>query len=355
MEVRVYEPTGLLLQAIIENFTSLIWHRKYSAAGKFEFHVPATDYNIAVLPLGNIISFAGAAEAGVIEDIKIEQNNKKNELTVKGRFLESYFDRRLIYGTNTASYNFSGLVETGMRELVVNAAPIPLLELGEVQGFTECVTFQATYQNLLKYESQLADSIGIGFRCSPDFVNHKIIFNLYRGLDHSINQSERVRVVFSEEYKNINRAVYKENDQLLKTVCYVGGQGEGSERVWVVVGDDTLTGLERREVRLDAADIDPTDLTEVEYEAKLAQRGEQLLANDDIMVDSFECDTIPTGNFVYKNHWNLGDIVTLQRESWGLSKNIRITEITEAYEHGKATITPTFGSPLPDTIDWEDK
>lgn len=355
MEIRVYDPQ-LQLVGIIENYSSLLWNRKYSATGDFELHVPIVNDVFNYLVRGNIISYNGAVEAGVIESIQITQETTNNEYIAKGRFLESYFDRRLVYNTfANPTYNYSGLVEVAMRTIIENAAEIPLLELGELQGYTEEITFQATYQNLLTYESKLADSATLGFRCTPDFVDKKIIFNVYKGLDHSENQSDRVRVTFSDEYKNLNSVVYTENDQLLKTVCYVGGQGEGDEREWVIVGDNASTGLERREVRLDATDISPDDITYSEYRDLLTQRGVDLLENQDILIKSFECKTIPNGNFIYKMHYDLGDIVTLKKESWGLSIDLRITAVTEVYEHGTMKIEPTFGNPLPDAIDWEDK
>lgn len=360
MEVRIYSP-GLMLLGIVENFFSLLWRRKYSSVGDFEIRVPVTEDNTRYFVRGNIVSYVGAIEAGVIEHIGVVQTKKKNELTIKGRFLESYLDRRLIYNTFASpTYIFSGQVETGMREILTNAAinrqPIPLLQLGEEQGYTDQIVFQATYQNLLKYESKLADSTNLGFRITPDYTNKALIFNVYKGLDHSEHQSERVRVIFSDDYRNISNASYTENDQLLKSVCYVGGQGEGEERKWVIAGDDTLTGLNRREVKLDAADINPTDYSSTEeYEAQLRQRGEDLLNTQDILVQSFECDVMPEGNFTYKKHYDIGDIITIKKINWGISLDLRITEIQETYEHGKTTIVPTFGNPLPETIDWEDK
>lgn len=359
MEVRVYNPQ-LQLMGVVEDFISLLWNRKYNTAGDFELYVPITSDNVRYFVRGNIVAYLGAAEAGVIESLEAQQDNKKNQMIIKGRFLESYLDRRLIYTgdpTQKVSHtvNYSGNTETAMRSLITNAAAIPLLELGEIKGFTDTITFQATFQNLLKYESKLAQSASLGFRCIPDFVNKKIIFDIYKGLDHSESQSDRVRVTFSDSYNNIDSADYTENDQLLRTVCFVGGQGEGAEREWVIAGDNALTGLERREVRLDATDVSPDDLTTEQYREKLAERGRSLLEDDDILVKSFECQTIPDGNFIYKEHYDIGDIVTIKKESWNISVDLRITAITETYEHGKAEINPTFGNPLPDTIDWEDK
>lgn len=349
MEIKVYTPE-LNLIGIIENFRSLLWNRKYSTAGSFELHAPASPYIINLLTRGNIVSYRGAAEAGVVESVLIEMSSNKNEITAKGRFLSSYMDRRLI----RPKYNFSGKVETAMRTILSNAVAIPLVILGMEQGYTETITFQATYKNLLTYENKLADSIGAGFRFRPDFTAKTITFEIYKGLDHSVRQSDRTRVVFSEDFNNINNAKYSENDQLYKTVAYVGGQGEGDNRTWVTVGDDAGTGLERREVALSASDVSPDDLTTTEYQNKLKQRGEDLL-NKDVISASFECTTIPDGNFEYQKHYDLGDIVTVRKADWGIDADLRLKEITEVYEHGKRTLSPVFGDALPLTIDWEDR
>lgn len=363
MEIRVYTPQ-LQFIGIIENYSSLLWNRKYSAAGSFELHVPIIADTLNYLIRGNVITYPGASEAGVIESIQAEQDAKSNQYVIKGRFLESYLDRRLVYNTFASpTYNYSGLVEVGMRTILANAENIPLItmydtegtEPGQLHGYPETITFQATYQNLLKYESKLADSASMGFRCIPDLTNRLIIFDVYKGLDHSEGQSERVRVVFSDEYKNLNSVKYTENDQLLKTTCFVGGQGEGANRVWEKAGDHSLTGLDRREVKLDATDVSPNGLTDAQYREKLQQRGEELLKNNDILITSFECEAATNGNFIYKEHYDIGDIVTVKKEGWGLSVDLRITELTEIYERGKTTVVPTFGNPLPITIDWEDK
>ena len=349
MEVRIYD-ASMNFKGLIENQTSVLWNRSYFDTGSFELYCPITDNNRDLLQMGRLVWIRSAAEAGVIESLVMEQTNIKNEITVKGRFLESYMSRRLIRPTYNAQ---NELVETCMRTILSNVVAIPLVQLGAVQGFADRVTFQATYKNLLDYEIRLAKYANIGFRFRPDFTNKTITFELYKGLDRTLQQSDRNRVIFSQSYGNINEAKYSVNDQLLKTVCYVGGQGEGSARTYVIAGDDTLTGLERREVYINASDIQDEDLTESEYEAALLQRGNNELEND-VTANSFECVTNADGNFVYKTHYDLGDIVTIQKENWNVATNLRLTEITEIYEYGEMKVSPTFGTPLPERIDWSE-
>ena len=349
MEVRVYDAT-LNFKGISENQTSFIWTRRYFESGEFRIYLPLTDDNLKLYKLGNLVTYRGANEAGVIEDLTLRYTSTERVIIAEGRFLTSYMDRRLVRPT----LNFSGKVEVAMRKMLTDAVPIPLVELGELNGFEETIEFQATYRNLLTMEEKLSKGANIGFRFRPDFTEKKIYFETYKGLDKSRSQRDRAFVEFSDMFDNLNSVENRQNDQLLKNVGYVGGEGEGSARTYIIVGDDSLTGLERREVFIDAKDISSDDITQAEYLAALRTRGLEKM-EEHVFSNSYECATIPSGNFKYKKDYDLGDIVTIKKSDWGLNTTQRITEIQEVYEHGSATIVPTFGSPLPTKINMEDE
>lgn len=348
MEVRVYDAT-LNFKGISENQTSFIWTRRYFESGEFRIYLPLTDDNLKLYKLGNLVTYRGANEAGVIEDLTLRNTSTERVIIADGRFLTSYMDRRLVRPT----LNFSGKVEVAMRKMLTDAVPIPLVELGELNGFEETIEFQATYRNLLTMEEKLSKGANIGFRFRPDFTEKKIYFETYKGLDKSRSQRDRAFVEFSDMFDNLKSVENRQNNQLLKTVGYVGGEGEGSARTYVIVGDDTVTGLNRREVFIDAKDISSEDITMAEYLAALRTRGLEKM-EEHMFSNSYECETIPSGNFEYKKDYDLGDIVTIKKSDWGLNTVQRITEIQEVYEHGSATIVPTFGSPLPTKINMEE-
>ena len=341
IEVRIYTAT-MNFAGIVDNFSSLQWNRKYSEPGSFELHCPITAANTALLHRGSLVWKKGAKEAGVIEDLKLEETAKKAEITAKDRFLSSYLDRRLIRPFYAC---YGKKAELAIREIYSNAEPIPQVELGDLNGFTETVTFQATYQNLLSKVEEICAGMATGFRFRPDFVNKKIYFELYRGLDHSITQSDRERVIFSDGFANLDSATYEENEQIYKNVCYVGGQGEGSDRTIVAVGATDSTGLERRESFLSATDVRNDNISDSQYQEALKQRGNAALANS-ILASSFDASVNPNGNFKYLTDYDLGDIVTVQKEAYGIAQNLRITEISEVYENGIYKIEPKFGEGL---------
>lgn len=346
MEARIYDK-DLNFKGVIENHTSLIWCRKYYEPGNFEIHAPITERNLFLLSKGNIISKRGSDEAGVIEGIENEESDIRNEITAKGRFLSSYMDRRLIKST----VNFSGYTEIAMRQLLTAAAPIPLVTLGELNGFIEKVELQVTMKNLMSYETKLAKSATIGYRLRPDFKEKKLLFETYKGVDRTTAQGVNSRVIFSESYNNLNNVIYKYNDQQYRTKAIVGGEGEGTNRVYVEVGGGS--GLELREIFVDAKDINSEGMTTTAYKAALMQRGLEALASN-IIAESVECETEADINFKYKIHYDLGDIVTVKKKKWGITLNQRITELQEVYEYGGMYVVPTMGDALPEKIDWSD-
>ena len=345
MEIRVYS-RDLRFQGVSENQTSVVWTRKYFEAGEFEIHTPITPDNVNLYRMGNLVWLQGAVEAGVIEDLKYDETPTTNSMIVKGRFLESYMDRRIIHQT----VNFTGRTEVAMRQLLSGIEyAIPYVELGTLKGYTDTISFQCTWKELLKFESKLAMASNLGFRFKPDFNAKKIYFEVYKGLDRTRSQHVRSFTEFSDDFDNLNSATYTINDQLEKTVAYVAGEGEGSARRIVIVGDTTGIGYDRRELFVDAKDISSEDITD----AALTQRGYDKL-NENMASNSLECVTVPLGNFNYKVDYDLGDVVTTRKTNWGVGQNLRITEIQEVYEHGAMQVVPTLGNPLPTTLSTED-
>lgn len=347
MELIIYD-RELNRKGIIENQTSIIWTRKYYEPGNFEIHAPITKENLSLLSKGNLISKKDGIEAGVIESVENSENSQLNEITVKGRFLSSYLDRRLIKQT----FTFNGFVEVAMRNLINYVDSIPLLELGTLNNFNETVTFQATMKNLLSIITKLSKTSLIGYRIVPDYVNKQLKFETYKGVDRTSSQNISNRVIFTESYNNLNQATYRWNDQLLKTLVIVGGEGEGANRKYINVGGGS--GLDLRELFVDARDISSDNMTTQEYDNALRQRGLEALSTN-IIAESFEYETNAAINFIYGIHYDLGDIVTVNKKDWGIKINQRITEVQEIYESGGVIVAPTLGDPLPDKIDWSDK
>lgn len=337
MELYIYDPVELV--GILDDATSIRWRRRYFTPGEFEIHMAATAQNLQLMAAGNIVRRVDRREAGLI----LAREVKGEELTVTGRFLSIV----LGWATVSRTYTFRQTYEQAMLALVAEGTRVrPELTAGPAKGLPGAIAAQVTWKNLLKIEEKFARASGIGFRVL--FEPGVWTFETYAGLDRSISQSQRPWVCISDEFENLIDPVYTDDLSGWKNFAFVGGDGEGAARTIVTV--DHTNGGERREIFVDAKDISREGLSDAEYLLALRQRGEEQLAAC-TRVCAFEGGGETVGNFEYLVDWDLGDIVTVQFAKIGISEDLRITEVEEVYENGVFEATPTFGDPLPETLD----
>ena len=163
-------------------------------------------------------------------------------------------------------------------------------------------------------------------------------------------------MIFSEDYGNLYETTYRTNDQSEANHAYILAKDGETEYVFDLAQNPEapLTGLDRREIYVDATDVSREEgMSFDSWQARVLQKARNTL-NANAKSEAFEADTMPDGNFVYRRDYDLGDIVTVQKESWGIERDLRITEIEESYENGVMLVTPTFGTPLPTALDWGD-
>jgi len=349
MELYIYNPT-IELQGVIDGYTSLRWRRRFFEPGEFELHCKASDENLAMLSENNIIHRLDRKEAGIIEGITIEDTDGSGEeITATGRMASCILGRRII----TPTVNFNGTVEAAMRKIVsdnaITSRTIDKLVLGAEGGFTQTSTFQVTWKTILTALEALGKAAPLGFRIRLDVPNKQWIFEVYSGVDRSVTQTARPYVLFSDEFKNIDSPSYTLDNTGYANYAYVGGEGTGSARTIVTI--DHTNGAARRELWVDAKDLQKGDLSDADYKAQLTQRGLEKLA-ECTKAESFEAAAVNTANFEYLKDWDLGDIVSF--EKWNILLNQRITEAEEVYENGVETVTPTCGTPLPETLNFGD-
>ncbi|WP_313292567.1 siphovirus ReqiPepy6 Gp37-like family protein [Faecalispora jeddahensis] len=349
MDLLIYSP-DIVSVGVVDCFSSLRWRRKYFEPGEFELHCAATADNLETLAQGNIIHRLDRREAGIIEGVVVgESTAGDEEITVTGRMGSCLLCQRII----TPTINYSGTVEIGMRKVVsdnaITARPIANLTLGVAQGYPETCAFQATGKNVQTTLTALAKASGFGYIARLDVPGRQWVFEVYKGSDKSVIQTTGPYVLFSDEFGNITGPQYTYNEQAFKNYAYVAGEGEGSARVIIEV--DQTGGEPRREMWVDARDLQKGELTDAQYRAQLTQRGLEKLA-EAARSESFEAAAVSTANFEYITDWNLGNIVSF--EKWGILLNRRITEVEEVYENSVVTITPVCGTPLPETLDLGD-
>lgn len=242
------------------------------------------------------------------------------------------------------------------------ARKIDLVQLEVNQNRGIQTAWQSRYKNLAEELESISLYSGLGWDVTLDFESKKYIFDVNQGRDLTVNQSVNPPVIFSPEFESVITQHFADSDLNYKNVGYIAGQGEGAEREIIVLGG--ANGLDRHETFVDARDVEDSALLET--------RGQQRMKEFDIE-QYFEAQIITpvttkdnTNNshhaninqakeklystFIYEKDYALGDLVTVQNRSWGVTMDTRITEMTEIYEPNNTRIEATFGNSRPTLI-----
>ena len=203
---------------------------------------------------------------------------------------------------------------------------------------------QYTGDNLYEAVCKLCESVSIGFKITLN-NNNQFVFKLYSGVDRSYDQETNPYVVFSPSFENIIDSNYYESKAGYKNVGLVAGEGEGSARRMVVVGESTSKELSRRELYVDARDISSTtsnggSISTSAYDDLLRQRGDERL-NENKIVQAFDGQVESTQMYRYGEHYFMGDITQLENE-YGMESKVRVTEFIRSVDKDGIDSYPTF-------------
>lgn len=320
----------------IESYSYLSWVRRYSDVGEFE--LKCAPENLPLLSIGSILTKLNDNEGAVIETLNIE-TEEQEIVTVRGRFLSALLESRIVWGTESLNGDIGSCVFQLINNNAINPSNkdrvIPNLSYENVK-IGKNIVMQVSYDNLLETVVSICSSAEAGI---------KGVLNLAKGITLSLYNGRELPFVFSRGFENLLSQNYTDSIRDCANVALVAGEGEGTERKLAVTGGET--GLSRKEVFVDARDL---RLTEYENDDKyieaLKLKGSTRLY-EKRRRESFDAAVNTNGNLIYKEDFDLGDIVTVKSSLPGLSVRLRITEITETYDSDGLHVDLVFGDPLP--------
>lgn len=342
-------------------FNTLIWDRRYYEPGVFELYAPVDTFPL--LNTGKYICRNDRDELAVIRNPCYKQNNAgERSAYAKGYFVESLIGNRVINSTQ----NLTGTPEDIMRSLVntfvINPSDgnrkMPIVRLGTRKGFGTSVRVQTTGANLSDKLYEIGQTQEMSHRLVYDYENNILTFEVWQGLDRTDSQEVNSWAIFSNSFYNVKDVIYERNDSEYKNYAYVAGEGEGAARVVVEIDIRSSTTEERRELYVDARDLQSSyydsnnvehHYTAAQYREMLRQRGLEKLSEYN-MIEIVNSNIDPGANLVYETDFDLGDLCTYQNTELGITCTKRITQIQEVYEGVKTSLVLTFGTDDASTI-----
>lgn len=369
IELNVFKLDNETFDAIgeIEQFTSLIWPDKFNGYTSFELNAPITPRNKELIKEGHAL-WCGGDNAAIIEIIQVDTNDKGQKVyKVKGRTLEMILTSRIIWGTYVCS---NKTASTAMYEIVdkhlVNPSQtnrkIPFLECAEDAQIGKKISFQKTGGEVYDAISSISSDTELGFAILFKPRERKLVFEVLESIDRTASLEVPYGaklVVFSTDLEDILTSSYYANSENIKTTAYIAGEGEGSARKRIVSGDDTLSGFSRKEIYIDARDLQSevqsdgdttTSISDDEYIAMLNNRGNEKLS-EHVKTESFEATMRAVGNvqYTYGKDYFKGDKVIVRDVDLGIQVVATISEVTENFGE-KYELNITYGYSYPTLI-----
>lgn len=327
MECSIYN-SSLSRIGFLSAFTSLIWGESYTGAGKLQIVAPKTAHSIPLLSEGNFVGVPTADTLMFIQSVE----DKDGELWAYGCEAKCLLDSRVYVGT----IKCSGKVEEALRRAVENTDVYDFIGLAPLRGLEGRTVSQRTYPTLFEVSRAWCESVGYGFRLVHDKSAHTLLYDVYEGV-------ERKGIKFSENYGNLSNLTRLVSETQFRNVAYVGGGGEGADRTFVITGATDTAGMDRREMFVDARDLQIEDgQTQAEYEELLRARGNEKLAEHNRVLEiSFDISGQDFGKTFF-----LGDLITCVLPEYGMRLLVRVAEFENIYENNILKTQITLGNPL---------
>lgn len=337
---------------ILDTYESFIWTDRFYKCGDFQcVTIPKKRY-LETLVSGNYIQSYQSEHLMIIEQKEIKTSVEVSpSLTIKGRSLESILDRRIVWKQTILDGKLQGQIKKILNDNVVNPSDSSrkienfIFEEADDPNIID-LTIQAQYtgDNLYDVICEICESFNIGFKITLNEDNN-FVFKLYSGTDRSYSQNINQYVVFSPDFDNIIDTRYNEDVSEYKNVALIAGEGEGSDRKTLVIGSDTLSGLNRKELYVDARDIftttdDGQEIPIEEYTEQLRQRGISKLS-EWIINKVFDGQIESTRMYEYQKDFFIGDIIQLENE-FGIASGAQILEFITSIDSSGVDSYPTF-------------
>ena len=357
LNLYVYD-TSFKLIAIVEQYEALIWTDRYDECGDFELTIPFEEKWVSILQKDYYCHIDYSDKWCIIE--KIEETKDEDSpprMIVSGRSFESILERRIVpgkveFGTETESgYNVN--VQTSIQSLINNHIINPSDTNRKINNFifqsstdtnVTSKTFHESYNgnSILDIVEGVCKDKHIGFKVVLNSSN-QFVFSLFCGVDRTMNQSTNSYVIFSTYFDNLKSSNYFSSKEEYRNFIYVSK--DESQFVTTYNTSSTPTGLARREVQIDASELNDNKKDNMTT-AQIQEKAKKKLNEEFKIKTGIEGEIVTEKMYKYRTHYNVGDRIQF-KDMYGNSEAVYISEVVISFDENGLTILPTFQE-----IDW---
>lgn len=355
----------------IDRYHSLQVTRSWVGIGKLEIKVSKYVKDVDKLVRGMIVfphKFLNKAYVIRHKEIELDDLGKPTEnWVITALSLKSWMEQRVTMPPEGLSNDaINAPAETVMKHYITQNVISPVDQKRRMEnivlepdlGRGEVIEWSSRYRVLAEEQEAIGLMAKIGWNIIPDIEAKQFVFSVDESKDLTASQNILPPAIFSPELNSLNEMSYTESDMDFKNYAIIAGQGEGVDRRIITIGDSV--GFDRHELFVDARDVEeekegvnggePTPRPIEDIERDLTNRGNKKLSEHQHEL-FLEGKISEKSHLIYEKDYELGDIVTLQNRSWGITLDTPITEVKEIYEEKGKVVEITFGENIPTFID----
>lgn len=354
MNIYIYKVEGITpteCVGVLDSYASINFTKSFKRCGTWTIKGNFTQETERMLKVGYLI-YVNPQISGICYSIEYDTDEEGNTTyTAYGNELKGILAYRIVWDTYNRKVNLrdyvNGLVE---RNTQGNRALFSRMDKPQIS--TQTIDKQISYDNLLESLEDIVETANstngnpIGFDVYCENAE-RFVFTLLEGEDRTITSPEPL--MFSRDLNNVSTLTYSESEKELVNVVKAGGQGEGAERVLTVVGDESLTGLARREGFADCRNLQSTykdengDTQTISSEDYLAMLQEEAKASLTPATLSVDAEAVVT---VQQALDALGAKVTLRDRAFNVQTTDYVSEVNVIDEGDGMLVTLTIGEGL---------
>lgn len=366
------------LLGIVEGVKSIAWDVTFSGTSSFKMWVARSKSNYDILKHGNVVSSNG--DAFLVQKVEVDRDEDDGILMcVSGKSIDVLMSQRIVAGIYVANGKylsevvhdlfFDNFVKMGSDNLLGKYRNFGgmvggVMESSVTGKYGPTLDFQTSYSNVLGQLDKVTDGTGYGWKLKFSASDKKLYMTLSGVVDKTATSSSPI--VLSTDFEDLLSSEYLNDYSDLKTIAYVFGEGEGSERKYVVVDlSDKLLGTSLRdtmasEMYVDARDLQSTykdssgtekTMSAEQYDSLLIDRGTKKLLENAVS-ESFSADVRVLGNTQFKlgEDYTLGDKVTVIDKELGVSMDAVLVKVEESISD-KYEVKCSFGDSKVSLVD----
>lgn len=370
MEAKIFlldEDFNLIKQ--VDDYISLIWCERFIEFSAVDLELPATIENIELYKIGRFLYRSDDRTICRINNREINTTEEKDDQLIIGAIdLLSITEQVTIYGkldvtkqiptlawiADTLNKIFDGniLGFDGVTENAINKADYPNFKLQDGTVFIYNVEFVSDSYNfplddenakLSEHIFHLLKKINVGWKI---LKNPTLAIWFYPGVDRSLSQSKNERILFSDDFENLQTSKFSESMEDMANVAVVlhnHGNVLGDNGLFhVSIHDEEPKGLNRFVIGVDGTkiELESSNVDHVTtFKEKLRALGLEELSKH-AKKTKFESEVF-SDEYKYRTDYNLGDIITVKNK-YGIIADGRIVEVIETWDEEGYSIEPVF-------------